>query len=86
MLAFKGVPRFFVIEGFDIPLDQWKIFPVVLGVTAGALLTGTGRDVVSRMQTTSRRKPRGNFCVTVKTLQRGLPAEFMASGTVRRSV
>ena len=38
MLALENVPCLFVIEGFDIPLDQWKIFAVVLGMAAGAFL------------------------------------------------
>ena len=38
MFALKNVPRIFVIEVFCIPLDQGKIFTVVLGMAAGALL------------------------------------------------
>ena len=38
MLALENVAGLFVIEGFDIPLDQGKIFTVVLGMAAGALL------------------------------------------------
>ena len=38
MLALENVPGLFVIKGFDIPLNQWEIFTVVLGMAAGALL------------------------------------------------
>ena len=38
MLALENVPSLLVIKGFDIPLDQRKIFTVVLGMAAGTLL------------------------------------------------
>lgn len=38
MPALKQVPRVYVIESFDIPLDEREVLPIVLRVTAGALL------------------------------------------------
>lgn len=82
MLAFEQVSGFLVIEGLDVPLDQWKILAIVLGVTARALLAGAGRKVVSRMQPLVGIEPAGNFRVAVQTFERGLAAELMATGAV----
>ena len=49
MLAFQQISRVFVIEGPDVPLDQRKVFAVVLRMTPGALLAGADRNVVRRM-------------------------------------
>ena len=68
MLAFEEVSRFLVIEGFDIPLDQREIFPVVLRVAAGAFLAGTLGDVIGGVQAFVSRKPSRYFGVTGKTL------------------
>ena len=82
MLALKRVAGFFMVEGFRVPLDQGKVFPVVLGVAAGAFLARTGRDVVRSMQSFSSSKPLRDFCVAVQTLQSSLPTKFMATRAV----
>ena len=38
VLALEDVTGLLVIEGLSIPLDQWKIFAVVVGVTTRAVL------------------------------------------------
>ena len=86
MLALKGVPRVLVVERLDVPFDQREIFAIMFGMAAGAFLTGTRRDVVGRMQATSRRKARRDFRVTFEALQRSLSAEFVTAGTIRRSI
>ena len=50
MLSLQNVTGIFVIEAFNIPLDQGKVFAVVLGVAAGALLAGTAGNVVGGVQ------------------------------------
>ena len=79
MLALENVPGIFVIEGFGIPLDQREIFTIVLGMTAGALLAGTARNVVGRVQALVSGKPGRDFGVTVQAFERRLAAEFMAT-------
>lgn len=49
MLAFQQISRVFVIEDLNVPLDQRKVFPVVLRVAPGAFLAGAGRNVVRRV-------------------------------------
>ena len=86
VLAFEQVSRLFVIEGLDVPLDQRKVFAVVLRVAAGAFLAGAGGNVVGRVQTLACRKPGRDFGVAVQTLQRRLPAKLVATGAVGGSV
>ncbi len=86
VLAFQQVSRFFVIEGFDVPLDQREILAVVLGVAAGAFLAGTGGNVIGGVQTPVGGKPGRDLGVTVQTLQRRLPAELVATGAVGGAV
>jgi len=57
VLAFQQVTCVLVVEGLDIPLDQGEVFAVMLRVAAGALLAGTLRDVIGRVQALSRRHP-----------------------------
>lgn len=70
----------------DVPLDQREVFPVVFGVTSGAFLARSSGNVVRNVKTFARRKPIGDFGVTVEALQRGLPAKFVTAGTVRGTV
>jgi len=86
VFAFKHVPRFFMIEGFDVPLDQREVHAVVIGVAAGALLAGARRDVVGGVQTFVGREPDRNLGVTFHTLQLGLATELVALGAVCRTV
>jgi hypothetical protein len=86
VLAFEQVSRVFVIEGVDVPLNQREVFPVVLGVAAGAFLAGAGRDIIGGVQAFASRKAGRDFGVTVQTLQRRLPAELVATGAVGGSV
>lgn len=86
VLALENVPGIFVIEGFDIPLDQGKIFTVVLGMTAGAFLAGTARNVVGRVQALVSGEAGSDFSVTVQAFEGSLTAEFMATGAIGRTV
>jgi hypothetical protein len=75
-----------MVERLDVPFDQGKVLPIVLGVTAGAFLDGSGRDVIGGVQAFVRGKTVGNFSVTLKTLESGLSAKFMTAGAVRGTV
>src|SRR5579859_5190309 len=86
VFTFEKVAGVLVVKGFDVPLDQREVFAVVLGVAAGALLAGAWGNVVGGVKSLVSRKARRNLSVTVQALQGGLPAEFMAAGTVGRSV
>jgi len=86
VLAFEQISRVIVIECPDVPLDERKVFAVMLRVTTRALLARPGGNIVSSVQALASRKPDCNLPVTVQALQRRLPAELMATGAVGRSV
>ena len=86
VLALQQISCFLVIKRLNVPLDEGKIFAVMLGVAAGAFLAGAGRNVVSRVQPRCGREPGGDFSVAVQTLQRGLPAKLMATRAIGRSI
>lgn len=50
MLALQNVACLLVIESLDVPFDERKIFAVVIGMTAGAILVRPGLDVVRSVQ------------------------------------
>jgi len=84
VLALEHVAGFLMIESFDVPLDQREVETVMIGVAAGALLTGTRRDVVSGVQTLVGRDPGPNLGMTFHTLQLGLATKLVALGAIRR--
>lgn len=49
VFALKIVASLLVIEVLNVPLDQWKILAIVIGMAACTLLTGSRLDVVGRM-------------------------------------
>lgn len=86
VLAFQRVAGFLVIESFDVPLDQRKVFAIMLGVAAGALLARPWRDVIGRMQASVSCEPGRYFRVALHALQLSLSTELVAFGAVRRSI
>ncbi len=82
VLAFEQVSRFLVIERLDVPFDQREIFPIVFRVAACALLAGTGRNVVSCMQSLANVEARGDFSVAIQAFERSLSTELVATGAV----
>jgi hypothetical protein len=87
MFAFQQVSGFFVIEFVRIPLDQRKIFAVVIRVTAHAFLAGARGDVIGPMQPAFGGDSRANIGVTADALELRLAAsDFVAIGAVQRPV
>lgn len=86
VLALEQVAGVFMIEGLGIPLDQREGFAVVLRVAAGALLAGTGWNVVGGVQSLASRNPGRDLGVTVQALQCRLAAELVATGAVGGSI
>lgn len=86
VLSFKNVSSFFVVKSLDVPLHEREVQTIVLRVTAGTLLTRSGRDVVRSVQPFVSGQTTGNLSVTVQALQRSLPTEFMAASTIRSSI
>ncbi len=89
MLALKNVSRPLVIKSFDVPLDQWEIFAVVIGVATDALLAGARLGCVRRMQPFMCIHTRSNLCMAFHTAERRLSRrKFVASravcGTAKR--
>ena len=83
MLALKRVPGVPMIERLDVPFNEREVFSIVLGVTARALLAGSGRDVVRRVQTFVSGKAAGNLGMAIQTLQRRLTSELVTASTIR---
>jgi len=86
VLAFEQVAGFSVVKGLGVPLDQGKVFPVMLGVAACALLAGAGRNVIGGVQAFAGGEPGGYLAVTLQTFQSRLPTELVATCAVRGSV
>src|SRR5438309_10451891 len=83
MFAFQQVSGFFVIELVRIPLDQRKIFAVVIRVAARAFLAGARGDVIGPVQPAYGGDSRANIGVTADALEVGLAApDFMGIGAV----
>ena len=82
VLAFECISGLLVIEGLDVPLDERKIFSVVLGMTAGAILAGARAHVIRSMKPLVRGQARCDLGVTFQALERGGSTEFMAGHTV----
>ncbi len=85
MLPLQDVSSLLVVEGLDVPLDQREILAIVLGVAASTLLAGTGRKVIGGVQSSPSGQPRGDFCMTIETLQRSLATELVATRAICRS-
>lgn len=75
-----------MVEGLDVPLDERKIFSIVLRVAACTLLAGARRNVVGGVETFVRRESRRDFGMTVQALQRGLAAELVATRAIGGSI
>ena len=54
VLAFERIAGFFMVKGFYVPLDERKIFAIVLRVATRAFPAGAGGQVVGGMQTLAR--------------------------------
>lgn len=87
MFAFQQVSGFFVIELVRIPLDQRKIFAVVIRVAAHAFLAGARGDVIGPVQSALGGDSRANIGVTADALELRLAApDFVAIGAVQGPV
>ena len=75
-----------MIEGLNVPLDQWKIQTIVLGMTPGAFLARTSGDVIRGMQSSMSGELGGDLCMAIEALQGGLPPEFVATSALCRTV
>lgn len=86
VFTFERISGLFVIETLDLPLDQRKIFAVMLGMTAGALLARTRGDVIRRVQSFMCVEPVTDFVVAIEALQRSLTTKLVATGALCRTV
>ena len=69
MFAFQNISRLFVIERLRIPFDDRKIFSVVVGVAANALLTRAWLQVKGCVQSLLDRNFRGDFAVALEATE-----------------
>jgi hypothetical protein len=86
VLALEQISGFFVVESLGVPLDQWEILAVVIGVAAGTLLTGAGGDVVGRVKPLMSRNAAADFGMAIHAFERRLAAELVTTRTVGGSV
>lgn len=86
VLALQRVPCLLVVERFDVPLDEWKCFAIVLRVAAGTFLAGTARNVKRLVQSLLSAYPRIDLRVALQALEGRFPAKLMASGALARSI
>jgi len=82
VLAFEHIPGFVVVERLSVPLNQGKVFAVVLGVAFCALLAGASRDVIGGVQPALGGKTTGDFGMAFQALERRLSSKLVAAGTV----
>lgn len=80
VFALQPVAGLRVIESLAIPLDEGKIFFVVLGVALRAFQTGTWLEIVGGVQSPSRHNSPRNFTVTIQTLECGFPGRELVAG------
>ena len=86
MFPFKNISGQFVIEGFGVPFNQGKIFPVVFRVALGTLFVVPFWNVIGGVQTLARAQASGNFRVTAEALQSSGGTQFVAVGAVQCAV
>ena len=86
VLAFQDIPGFFVVEGLGVPLDEGKVFAIVVGVAASTFLARAGGDVIGCVKSPMRFEPARNFRMAFQALEGCLAAELVAGYTVGRSV
>ena len=86
MFSYQRVSRLLVIERFGVPLDKWKIFAVMIGVTTRALFAGAGLNVVGSVQASACHYSPGNLRMAVHAAKGGRSAQLVAGGAVGRSV
>ena len=84
MFALEEISRFLVVEGLDVPSHQGKIFAIMFGVAADALLTRPGLDVVESVQAFSLRDTRADFAMTGDATEGRLAGgNFVARSAIR---
>src|SRR5581483_1163511 len=87
MFAFERIPSLAMVKRIAVPLDDRKVFPVMLGVAADALLTRARRDVIAGVQSRSRSQPGGDLVVAIKALEVRFPgSQTVACGAICRTV
>lgn len=86
VLAFKQVSGFLVVESLGVPLDKGEVFAIVFGVATGALLTGSRRNVIGRVEPLTSRNAVGDFGVTFHAFEGRLAAKLVTAGAVGRSI
>ena len=87
MLPFQGIAGLDMVKLLSrwVPADEPKIFAVVFGMAAGALLAGAGGNVVGRVKTLVSRNAAADFGVAIHALEGCLSAKLMTTGALRHS-
>lgn len=83
----QRISGLFVIKGAGIPLHDWKIFSVVVGVAAYAILARPRVLLVGGVEPAVSRDARGNLRVTLQTLEGWFSSGKLVAGcAVARTV
>src|SRR5690349_6119672 len=87
VLPLQCVSRLLVIERLFIPLDQGKIFAIVFGVTADALLTRTRQKMIGSMQALALGQSLGDFSVAIQALEGRLSSsQFVTTAAIAGAI
>ena len=87
VFALEQVARFFVSEFIGIPFNKREVHPVVIGVTAHALLAGAGGYVIGGVQSALGGDARADVRVAADAAELGLSAsDLVAVGAVGGAV
>lgn len=87
VFALQRVTRLLVIEGSWIPFDQGKVFAVMVGVAANALLARSRLEVIGRVQAFLGRQAGGNLAVAIEAAERSFAgSDLMAASAIGGAV
>ena len=85
MFPFQRVSGQFMVKGFGVPLHEWEVEPVVIGVALRALLARSRPHPVGGMQSLASGQAVGDFDVAVQAFEDGLSAQLVAGGAAGRA-
>ena len=86
MLAFEQVAGLLVVKRLLVPLDDGKIFSVVIGVALHASLAGSGFKIVGCVKPAVRVQSRCDFRVTLQALECRLARRKLVASNAKEAL
>lgn len=78
MLSFENIARLFMIEGPGIPLDEWEVDAIVIGMALHASLARSRLQAVGKVQPFVSVQARCDLAVAVQAFEDRLAAKLVA--------